>query len=84
MRSDKPGQTQVYFATSVGPDLSKNDVTDIPIQGDGQWREYAVKLTGQKGYDGQLRSFRVDPVNGDQGVGAKVEIRWIRLMLQAP
>jgi hypothetical protein len=80
MRTDKPGVTQVYYATSTGTDIAKNNVPSVDCQGDGLWHEYVVKLAGLKNFKGELRTLRLDPVNGNQAVGAKVEIHWIRLV----
>jgi hypothetical protein len=79
-KCDKAGESRVGYATSGSPKFEKNETASVRCPGDFQWHEYTLKLAGLKNYEGQLRSLRLDLVNGDAGVGSKVIIRWIRLI----
>lgn len=80
VKCDKAGEIRVGYTTSGSPKFEKNEMASVRCPGDFQWHEYTLKLAGLKNYEGQLRSLRLDLVNGDAGVGAKVIIRWIRLI----
>ena len=84
MKSDQPGGTQIYFATTKFPSFAANAVPTVSCAGDEAWREYAVKMAGVKGFEGVLTSLRLDPVNGAAGQSANIELAWIRLVRKAP
>jgi len=84
MKSDQPGGTQVYFATTEFPSFAANAVPTVSCAGGGTWREYAVKMPGAKGFEGVLTHLRLDPVNSAAGRTAQIEIAWIRLVKKAP
>ena len=83
MRSTEPGATQVYFATSEGPNPASNGTPHFACTGDNVFADYEVKLEGVTGWGGELRYFRVDPVNGSS-TAARFEIDTITLLQRAP
>jgi hypothetical protein len=78
IKSDKAGDCKLGYTTSTSAKFEKNDLPSVKCAGDNQWHEYMVKLAGLKNYEGQLRSLRLDLISG--GTGAKIEMRWIRLI----
>jgi len=83
LRSDKPGVTQVYFATTASPDPAAHPVPGASCPGDGQWHDFEVLLAGLEGFTGSLTMLRLDPVNGG-GEQAQLDLAWVRLVRKAP
>ena len=83
IQSDKPGSTQVYFATTDSPDPAKHAVPAAHCPGDGEWHECEVQLGGLAGFTGTLTMLRLDPVNGG-GEQARIGIEWVQLIQKAP
>jgi hypothetical protein len=82
MRSDKAGETQVYFSTDVSPDPAGHSFQKFKVEGDNKWRTYEVDMRDVKGWSGNLTMLRLDPVN--PAVGAKVEIDFVQLYTPEP
>lgn len=80
MRSTKAGQCQVYFGTEEQPVHLQEEVPEFRCPGDNVFRELSVDLSGVPTWHGPLHYLRLDPMNSAGGVGAEVEIDWIRLV----
>lgn len=83
MRANRPGATQIYFATSDGPNPAENGIATMAVAGDMVYRDYETRLQGQPGWSGRLLYFRVDPANG-QSNDATFEIDSVTLVQKAP
>ena len=46
----------------------------FPVDGDGRYHRYAIRLAGRRGYSGAVAQLRIDPVeNGGRGMWIKVK-----------
>lgn len=76
MRSDREGSNQIYFATSE-KGFGENGVITYHVQGDEKFHFYESEMSALKTWTGRLSSLRLDPVNGANEKGAKVDVDWI-------
>lgn len=69
-------RAQVFWSTIENPNFTEPRSVWFPIQGDGQFREYRVRLADSSEYKGLLLQLQLHPANE---VGAKVRVRSVRL-----
>lgn len=80
MRSTRAGESQVYFGTDEQPVHAQREVPVFSCPGDNVFRELSVDLSVVTTWCGAVQYLRLDPINSAGGVGAEVEIDWIRLV----
>jgi hypothetical protein len=68
-------QAQLFWRTSRLAE-SESSSERFDVLGDGQWREYQVKVSANPRWRGLITRLRLDPCNQP---GVSVEIRSIRL-----
>lgn len=69
-------RAQVFWATLGAPDFAAERLLGFEVKGDGEFREYRVRLAGQPGWRGAVVQLRIDPANA---AGGTVRVRSIRL-----
>ncbi len=66
----------VFWTTLAEEKTSPERVLSFPVMGDGEFREYRVRLADAPGYRGGVTSLRIDPPGGE---GDSVRVRAVRL-----
>jgi hypothetical protein len=69
-------KAQVFWSTAEQPGFAEARSTWFPIQGDGAFRKYRVRLSDSPAYRGLLLQLQIHPSNE---AGASVRIRSVRL-----
>lgn len=79
MRSSKDGHNQIYFSTDKHPVMSEQSVVQCPVVASDDFRFYEIDMSRVSTWDGRVEILRLDPANGSDEVGARIEIDWIAL-----
>jgi hypothetical protein len=75
MKTDQPGNAQLFWACDCGP-ISEPNSMDVELIGDGQWHEYTFAVADSPRWQGRIEHLRFDPQTTR---GARVEVDWIRV-----
>ena len=78
MRITSGAAGQIYWTTKESPATAEDKDVRFAVQGDGQFHEYRVNMAEHPLWTDTVTSLRLDPVNGKEGIGATVEIDYIK------
>ncbi len=68
-----PTRAQLFWKTFAKPGFSEENSLSFAIEGDGEYRTYAVPLASAPGYSGAITGLRIDPApRGEAGDFFKV------------
>lgn len=67
---------QLFWQTAAKPGFSEEQSIRFPIEPDGKFRTYEVRLSSAAAYRGTIRQLRFDPVESG-GAGESVDVQFI-------
>ena len=71
-------QAAIYWAAVAEPDFSAQRMAILPIRGDGERRDYTLRLTDNEAYRGMIQQLRIDPQAGGRE-GSKMVLHSVNL-----